>query len=74
MDGRLFDQITGRIEEIISQSPFPEDIFHSINTLEWVLKLAPQDIQSIQDKQGILYQCNNLLDILTFVSYLSTQM
>ena len=48
MDSRLFDQITGRIDEIISQSPFPEDIFHSINTLEWVHKLAPDADSALQ--------------------------
>ena len=33
------ENVKKRIDEIVSMSPYSEDIFHSINTLEWVLKL-----------------------------------
>jgi hypothetical protein len=48
VNSKLFDLVTGRIDEIISQSPFPEDVFHSINTLEWVLRLAPDADSALQ--------------------------
>ena len=35
------DKVKGKIDEIIVLSLYSEDIFHSINTLEWVLKLDP---------------------------------
>lgn len=35
------EKVKKRIDEIIVLSPYSEDIFHSINTLEWVLKLDP---------------------------------
>ncbi len=35
------ENVKKRIDEIVSMSPYSEDIFHSINTLEWVLKLDP---------------------------------
>ena len=35
------EKAKGRIDEIVVLSPYSEDIFHSINTLEWVLKLDP---------------------------------
>ena len=41
MNSDMFDHIQIKLDTIIAQSPFPEDVFHSINTLEWVLKLAP---------------------------------
>ena len=48
MDSKLFDLVATRIDHIISQSPFPEDVFHSINTLEWVLRLAPDADSALQ--------------------------
>ena len=36
------EKIKGKIDEIIAKSPYSEDIFHSINTYEWVLKLKPE--------------------------------
>ncbi|MFC1485899.1 DUF4202 family protein [Candidatus Latescibacterota bacterium] len=41
MNNEMLDSIQLRLDKIIAQSPFPEDVFHSINTLEWVLKLSP---------------------------------
>ena len=36
------ERVREKIDEIVSMSPYPEDIFHSINTYEWVLKLDPK--------------------------------
>ena len=36
------ERVRKKIDEIVSMSPYPEDIFHSINTYEWVLKLYPK--------------------------------
>jgi len=41
MDVDAIENIKGKIDEIVSMSPYSEDIFHSINTYEWVLKLKP---------------------------------
>ncbi len=35
------DCVKSKIEEIVKKSPVPEDLSHSRNTLEWVLKLDP---------------------------------
>ena len=35
------EKLKERIDETVVLSPYPEDVFHSINTLEWVLKLKP---------------------------------
>jgi len=35
------DCVKRKIEEIVKESPVPEDLVHSRNTLEWVLKLDP---------------------------------
>ncbi len=37
-----------RIEEIIKESPVPEDLIHSKNTLEWLLKLNPDADEALQ--------------------------
>jgi hypothetical protein len=42
MDKAVFDRVRKRIDDIIVQSPFPEEPFHSINTLEWLLRLDPE--------------------------------
>lgn len=39
MDDKTFEKVRKRIGEIVVQSPYPEEPFHSINTLEWLLKL-----------------------------------
>ncbi len=36
------EKVKEKIDEIIAMSPYSEDIFHSINTYEWVLKLDPE--------------------------------
>ena len=41
MNAETFDKVSNRIEELILQSPFPEEPFHSINTLEWLMRLEP---------------------------------
>ncbi len=41
MESSPIEIVKKKISELIVQSPFPEDPFHSINTLEWLLKLAP---------------------------------
>lgn len=48
MNFHVFDQVAGRIDEIMTASPFPEDVFHSLNTLEWVLKIAPDADMALQ--------------------------
>ena len=41
MGSEAIEQVKNKIEEIILLSPYSEDVFHSINTLEWVMKLNP---------------------------------
>jgi len=48
MDDRTFEKVRKRISEIIVQSPYPEEPFHSINTLEWLLKLYPEADRALQ--------------------------
>ena len=42
------EEVKKRINTIIVQSPFPEEPFHSVNTLEWVLKLNPEADEALQ--------------------------
>jgi hypothetical protein len=35
------DVLRWKIDDIIALSPYPEDVFHSINTLEWIERLSP---------------------------------
>ncbi|MCQ9205991.1 MAG: DUF4202 domain-containing protein [Omnitrophica bacterium] len=37
-----------KIKEIIKESPVPEDLVHSKNTLEWLLKLNPDADEALQ--------------------------
>jgi hypothetical protein len=37
-----------RIDSAVAMSPYPEDMFHSINTLEWLLKIYPDADTAIQ--------------------------
>lgn len=37
-----------RIRSLIEASPVPEDLVHSSNTLEWLLKLSPQADEALQ--------------------------
>lgn len=41
MGNDAIEQVKSRINEAVVQSLFPEEPFHSINTLEWLLKLHP---------------------------------
>ena len=41
MEADTIDKVNSKINDIIALSPYSEDIFHSINTAEWVLKLDP---------------------------------
>ena len=41
MNKHVLNEVRKKIDNIITMSPYPEDIFHSINTYEWVLKLDP---------------------------------
>ena len=42
METDTIDKVNSKIDSIISLSPYSEDIFHSINTVEWVLKIDPK--------------------------------
>lgn len=42
------DCVKRKIEEIIKESPVPEDLIHSKNTLEWLLKLNPDADEASQ--------------------------
>ena len=42
------DKVKKKIDELVVQSPFPEEPFHSINTLEWLLKLDPEADTALQ--------------------------
>jgi len=42
------EKVKKRINELVVQSPYPEEPFHSINTLEWLLKLAPDADMALQ--------------------------
>ena len=48
MDDETFEKVRKRIGEIVVQSPYPEEPFHSINTLEWLLKLEPEADRALQ--------------------------
>jgi len=48
MDDKTFEKVKKRIGEIVVQSPYPEEPFHSINTLEWLLKLDPEADRALQ--------------------------
>jgi len=41
MATNAIELVKARINEAVVQSSFPEEPFHSINTLEWLLKLHP---------------------------------
>ena len=41
MADNAIDKVLAQIEEIMMLSPYPEDMFHSMNTLEWVEKFTP---------------------------------
>lgn len=42
------ERVKEKINELIIRSSFPEEPFHSINTLEWVLKLNPNCDTALQ--------------------------
>ena len=41
MGTNAIEKVKNEISRVIVESPFPEEPFHSINTLEWLLKLNP---------------------------------
>lgn len=41
MESDAIEKVKDKIDEILLLSPNSEDVFHSINTLEWLLKLDP---------------------------------
>ena len=48
MDDVTFEKVKKKISEIVVRSPYPEEPFHSINTLEWVLRLDPLADEAMQ--------------------------
>ena len=42
------EKVKKEINKIVMESPFPEEPFHSINTLEWILKLKPDADTALQ--------------------------
>ena len=48
MESEVFEKVKKRIDKLIVQSPYPEEPFHSINTLEWLLKLDPDADEALQ--------------------------
>ncbi len=48
MDDETFEKVKKKIDEIVVHSPYPEEPFHSINTLEWLLKLYPEADRALQ--------------------------
>lgn len=45
---KALERVRARISEVIASSSVPEDPGHSINTLEWLLKLEPCADQALQ--------------------------
>jgi hypothetical protein len=48
MESDAIKKVKNKIDEVILLSPYPEDVFHSINTLEWVMKLKPDADTALQ--------------------------
>ena len=48
MNTEAIEKAKKKISELIDQSSFPEDPFHSINTHEWLLKLKPDADTALQ--------------------------
>ncbi len=48
MDRGDLERLRKRIAEMIVRSAFPEEPFHSVNTLEWVLRLRPDADDALQ--------------------------
>jgi len=48
MSDEPVEKLKRRIEEMLVRSLFPEEPFHSINTLEWVLRLMPGADEALQ--------------------------
>ena len=75
MDASL-STVNGKIDDIIACSPYPEDVFHSINTLEWVLKLKPDADVALQIaavghdiERGMKDRCVHAFSYDTFDEY-----
>jgi len=48
MRSDAIEKVKSKIDKIIILSPYSEDVFHSINTLEWVMKLNPDADTALQ--------------------------
>ena len=48
METEAIKKVKKKINKVIVQSSFPEEPFHSINTLEWLLKLKPDSDIALQ--------------------------
>ena len=48
METDALEKVKKKINEMIVRSSFSEDPFHSINTLEWILKLKPDADDALQ--------------------------
>jgi len=48
MQHESIERVKQRINEAVVQSRYPEEPFHAINTLEWVLKLNPEAGEALQ--------------------------
>ena len=44
----VIENLKAKIMDIVSMSSYSEDIFHSMNTCEWVLKLKPDADTALQ--------------------------
>jgi len=42
------EAVKKKISDVIIQSPYPEEPFHSVNTLEWVLQLMPEADEALR--------------------------
>ncbi|MBT4485817.1 MAG: DUF4202 family protein [Candidatus Latescibacteria bacterium] len=48
METKALEKAKREISNVVVQSSFPEEPFHSINTLEWLLKLKPDADDALQ--------------------------
>lgn len=48
MGNDAIEKVKKKINGLIVQSSFPEEPFHSINTLEWLLRLKPESDSALQ--------------------------
>ena len=48
MSTEALEAVKKKISDVIIQSPYPEEPFHSVNTLEWVLQLRPDADEALR--------------------------